>query len=64
VGVREGEKKKECNSEERDIAHTSDSKRFVALDERKKSQSGFVSERVTWHIYSGRGGGAEAVVVV
>jgi hypothetical protein len=36
VGVREGEKKKECTSEERDIAHTSDSKRSVSLHERKK----------------------------
>jgi len=36
VGVREGEKKKEWHSEERDIAHTSDSKTSVALDERKK----------------------------
>ena len=35
VGVREGEKKKECTSEERDIAHTSESMRSVALDQRE-----------------------------
>ena len=59
VGVREGEKKKEWHSEERDIAHTSDSKTSVALDERKKEPE-WVRECESHipHIYcEGRGSG-------